>query len=274
MIEWKNLYRGALMGASDIVPGVSGGTIAVVLGIYQRLIEGINGIFTREWKKHLAFLAPLGVGVLTAVYFFSGIIKWLLNNYPHQLIFAFLGLIAGVIPFLWRQADGSRQFQGSHYLTLLLAAIFVGSMVVFRGDESITPMTEFEGMDYLMLFLSGWLASSAMILPGISGSFLLLLIGMYKTFTHSIENLVIEALIPLGLGIVLGLLIMSRIIRVLFDRFYFHMYALIKGLVIGALVVIYPGFELDKMRNIVSVICLIGGLIAAYGLGKLELTEE
>lgn len=69
MIEWKNLYRGALMGASDIVPGVSGGTIAVVLGIYQRLIEGINGIFTREWKKHLAFLAPLGVGVLTAVYF-------------------------------------------------------------------------------------------------------------------------------------------------------------------------------------------------------------
>ena len=253
MIEWKNLYRGALMGASDIVPGVSGGTIAVVLGIYQRLIEGINGIFTREWKKHLAFLAPLGVGVLTAVYFFSGIINWLLNNYPHQLIFAFLGLIAGVIPFLWRQADGSRQFQGSHYLTLLLAAIFVGSMVVFRGDESITPMTEFEGMDYLIL---------------------LLLIGMYKTFTHSIENLVIEALIPLGLGIVLGLLIMSRIIRVLFDRFYFHMYALIIGLVIGALVVIYPGFELDKMRNIVSVICLIGGLIAAYGLGKLELTEE
>lgn len=64
---------------------------------------------------------------------------------------------------------------------------------------------------------------------------------------------------------------MSRIIRVLFDRFYFHMYALIIGLVIGALVVIYPGFELDKMRNIVSVICLIGGLIAAYGLGKLEL---
>ncbi len=274
MIEWRNLYRGFLMGISDIIPGVSGGTIAVVLGIYRGLIEGINGILTKEWKKHAAFLVPLGVGVLAALYFFSGIINWLFEHYPNQLQFTFLGLIAGVIPFLWRKAEASKEFGGSHYLILILAAIFVGSMVVFQSDSSIEPMTEFAGTDYILLFLSGWLASSAMILPGISGSFLLLLVGMYTTFTYSIENLVFEALIPLGLGIVLGLLIMSRIIRALFNRFYFQTYAMIIGLVIGALVVIYPGFESDMMRNVLSIICLIAGLIAAYGLGKLELTED
>ena len=79
-MEWKNIYRGLLMGASDVIPGVSGGTIALLLGIYDRLIEAINGLFSREWKKHLNFLVPLGIGVAIAIFSLAKLIVWLQNN--------------------------------------------------------------------------------------------------------------------------------------------------------------------------------------------------
>src|SRR5699024_5672036 len=88
-MEWKNIYRGLLMGASDVIPGVSGGTIAVLLGIYDRLIAAINGFFSKEWKKHLTFLIPLGIGMATAVLLLSRVIEWLFNHYPAPTNFFF-----------------------------------------------------------------------------------------------------------------------------------------------------------------------------------------
>lgn len=92
MWEWRNIYRGMLMGASDVVPGVSGGTIAVVLGIYDRLIEAINGFFTKEWKKHLKFLLPLGIGVVTSILLLARLIEWLFEHYPGPTQFFFPGI--------------------------------------------------------------------------------------------------------------------------------------------------------------------------------------
>ncbi|MGP4071510.1 DUF368 domain-containing protein [Piscibacillus sp. B03] len=270
MVEWRNLYRGLLMGASDIVPGVSGGTIAVVLGIYERFIEAINGVFTKDWKKSLTFLIPLAIGILFAMWSLAGVINWALEHYPNQLAFLFLGLIAGVIPFLAKKSKYQETFGGTHFILLILAALFVGAMVFFDPDPTGDPITTFSTTTYIMLFLSGWLASSAMILPGVSGSFLLLLVGMYPTFSNAIHNLVIEALVPLGLGIAFGLIIMSKVLRYLFHRFYYQTYALIIGLVIGSLVVIFPGFEAEIMLNVLSIVFLIVGLLVAYGLGKIE----
>lgn len=270
MIEWKNIYRGIIMGTSDLIPGVSGGTIAMILGIYERFVASISGILTREWKKHLAFLFPLGVGILGAMYLLSGLIEWLFEHYPYQLQFLFLGLIAGMIPMLFSKSEYKTNFKISHWLLLVIAAILVASMLFFKSESVSPAITEYSFGTYVILFLSGWLASSAMILPGISGSFLLLLIGIYPTFTYAIHNLVFEALIPLGLGIGFGLLIMSHILKYLFQRFYYQTYALILGLVIGSLFVVFPGFESVTDRNILSMISLIIGLLAAYGLGKLE----
>ncbi|PKR77043.1 DUF368 domain-containing protein [Halalkalibacillus sediminis] len=269
MIEWKNLYRGAIMGTSDAIPGVSGGTIAVVLGIYPQLIDGITGIFTKDWKKHLAFLLPLFVGVLLALAAFANAMEWLLEHYPNQVQFVFLGLIVGIIPMLARESDYKKTFNKSHYAILILAVLLVASMGFFN-ESSASAIDEFSATTYILLFLSGMMASSAMVLPGISGSFLLLLVGMYPTFIESISNFVIDALIPLGLGIVVGLLVMGRIVKFFLDNYFYKTYALILGLVIGSLYVVYPGFESDTMLNVLSVVCLAGGLLAAYLLGKLE----
>ncbi|WP_188207825.1 DUF368 domain-containing protein [Alkalibacillus aidingensis] len=270
MIEWRNLYRGVLMGTSDIIPGVSGGTIAVVLGIYQRLIEGINGLFTREWKRHLAFLVPLLLGVLLALWSLSGVIEWLFDHYPNQIQFLFMGLIVGIIPMLLKKSDYRARFGVQHYVLFILAALLVGSMALFQEGVAETITSFDNGTTFVLLFLSGWLASSAMILPGISGSMLLLIVGMYPTFVYVIHNLVIAALIPLGLGIVFGLLIMSKIIKYFLERYFHQTYALIIGLVFGSLFVIYPGFNQSVLLNVVSVLLIFTGLYAAYLLGKLE----
>ncbi|GAA0452350.1 DUF368 domain-containing protein [Alkalibacillus silvisoli] len=269
MIEWRNLYRGGLMGVSDLIPGVSGGTIAVVLGIYQRLIEAINGIFTREWKRHLAFLIPLLVGVLLALFLLSNIVDWLYEHYPNQLQFAFLGLIAGILPMLLKKSDYKKTFGAQHYVLFFLAALLVGSTAIFQEGVADT-ITTFDGSTYVLLFLSGWLASSAMILPGISGSMLLLIVGMYPTFVYVLSDVVIEALIPLGLGIVFGILIMSKIIKYFLNQYFYQTYALIIGLVFGSIFVIYPGFDPSFLLNVVSVALIFVGMFVAYLLGKLE----
>src|SRR5690625_7548501 len=99
-MEWRNIYRGLIMGASDVIPGVSGGTIAVLLGIYDRLIAAINGLFSKHWKQYLSFLIPLAIGVATAIFTLARLMKWLLANYQQQTYFFYFGLMISIILYL------------------------------------------------------------------------------------------------------------------------------------------------------------------------------
>lgn len=110
-MKWKNIYRGLVMGGTDVIPGVSGGTIAVLLGIYDQLIAAINGIFSREWKKHLGFLIPLGIGIVIAIFTVARVMEWLLIHHPKPTFYFFLGLIIGVLPLLLNVADARRHLR-------------------------------------------------------------------------------------------------------------------------------------------------------------------
>src|SRR5690625_5619809 len=134
-MEWKNIYRGLLMGASDVIPGVSGGTIAVLLGIYVHLIAEIKGFFSKDLKKHLTFLLPLGIGMAAAVLLLSRVIEWLFNHYPALTNFFFLGLIIGVLPYLFQKADAKNQFETKHIILLIIGAVLVGSMLFLNATE-------------------------------------------------------------------------------------------------------------------------------------------
>ncbi|GAE93536.1 membrane protein [Gracilibacillus boraciitolerans JCM 21714] len=268
-MEWRNIYRGLLMGASDVVPGVSGGTIAVVLGIYDRLIEAINGFFSKEYKKHLMFLIPLGIGILTAIFLLAGVIEWLFEHYPKQTQFAFLGLIIGVLPFLLQKSEAKRTFKPKHIFMTFLGICLVGSMIFFQTGEP-EPVIDFTMSTYLWLFGSGFIASSAMILPGISGSFLLYVIGSYTTIISAIKNLDIMIILIVGIGIFLGILIMSKVIHYFLETFPTATYAVVIGMVIGSVFVIFPGFPTNISGTVVCVISFAGGLLFAYLLGRVE----
>jgi len=270
MMEWKNVYRGLFMGASDVIPGVSGGTIAVLLGIYDRLIAAINGILSKEWKKHVRFLIPLGIGMVTAIFLLANVIEWLFVYYPVPTQFFFLGLILGVLPFLFHVADAKQMFKWNHYLLIGIGVVVVIPMVILNPGESgiITNVTV---STYVLLFFSGMIASSAMIVPGISGSFMLLLIGVYPTVIAAISNFQLDIIAVTGAGIVIGFLVMSKIINFFLTHYYTRTFAIIIGLVIGSAFAVFPGFAgVDNTLILLSVVAFAAGLLVAYILGRIE----
>lgn len=269
-MKWSNIFRGTLMGISDLVPGVSGGTIALVLGIYHQLITAINGIFSREWKKSLSFLIPLGLGVVIALFLFSKLIDWLIEFHPQLTFFFFLGLIIGIIPFLMKSIDIKRSFKSNHYILLSVAAILV-ALTAFLHEEGIdNVMTHLTISNYVLLFFAGWLASSAMILPGISGAFVLLLLGVYPTMTNALSNFNFTIIIVCGSGVAIGILVTSRIINYMLIHFTIGMYAVIIGMVMGSAFVIFPGIPEGWLLIGFCLILYIAGYLTSTILSYVE----
>lgn len=262
------------MGVSDLIPGVSGGTIAMVLGIYRRLISGINGLMSKHWKKEIGFFLPLLIGVGLALLLVSQLMEMLLEHFPQPTFFFFIGLIIGVVPFLLRKVDYKKTFEPVHYGLLLVAGLLIASTLFLKGDGGGEVMKSLDLVDYIILFFSGWLASTAMILPGVSGSFVLLLLGSYQTVIHGLSSFQIPLLLTVGAGIIIGLSLTGKVIAHLLSKYTVSTYAVMIGLVIGSVVVLYPGFEADLGLAIASVATLLLGLGAAIVLGKIEHKEE
>lgn len=256
------------MGISDLIPGVSGGTIAVILGIYHRLLEAISGFFSKDWKKHIGFLLPLGIGMGSALLALSKIIRYLLEHHYQPTQFFFLGLVIGVLPQLFREADVKRSFTGRHWVLLLLAAAAVASMAFLQPNEGAQLITERSIPNILGLFLAGWLASMAMLLPGISGSFILLLLGVYPTAIHALAERNIPLIIIIGTGVMIGFIISSKAIRYLLGQRPHITFAIIIGLVIGSISIVFPGFSEDIGTLLISVLTFIAGLFIVLLLGK------
>jgi putative membrane protein len=268
-MEWRNLYRGLVMGAVELIPGISSGTIAVILGIYERLIAAINGLFSKEWKKHLSFLIPLGIGIVSVMFLFARLIEWLFENYPSPTQFFFLGLIVGILPYLFNQVDVRKTFKMRHYLLLIAGAAFVASLNFLNpaGNEVITDMNF---TTYALLFFSGFIGSAAMVLPGISGAFVLMVMGVYYTMIGAISNLLFDIILVTGFGIAIGIIVMSKIIYFFLNRYHSATFALVIGFVIGSTVVLFPGWEKSASLLIASAAAFAAGLFVAYILGRVE----
>src|SRR5690625_4227106 len=268
-MEWKNIYRGFIMGAVELIPGISSGTIAVVLGIYERLIAAINGLFSREWKKHLSFLIPLGIGIVSVMFLLANLIESLSENYPGPTQFFFLGLIVGILPYLFKQADVRKTFKLKHYLLLIVGAILVASLD-FLNPEGNAVITDMNFSTYILLFFSGFIGSAAMVLPGISGAFIFMVMGVYYTMLGAISNLLFDIILVTALGIVIGIVVMSKIIHFFLQKYHTVTFTLIIGFVIGATVVVFPGWAETVPLMIVSIVTFAAGLFAAYILGRVE----
>ena len=249
------ILKGFCMGAADIVPGVSGGTMAFILGIYRELIEAVKS-FDTAWvagllrldfgtvfrRPHFGFLLPLVGGIVAALLFFTRIIPVpaLLETHPEQVYGLFFGLIAGSCLVLIRNTPG---FGGRDMLMMI--AGFIPGFLVFNLTPASTPDTA------LFVFLSGALAICAMILPGISGSFILLILGKYAYIFNAIGYFRLSVLLPFVLGIIAGLAAFSRFLSWLLHRYYRGTMQFITGLLVASLWVIWPFreriYEADKL---------------------------
>lgn len=256
-----NAFKGAAIGAANTVPGVSGGTIAVVTGIYDRLVHAIGDFLSPRWRTHLLFLLPVVLGVGIGIAGFAWLIDLGLTRFPEQTFFFFIGLIAGSIPFVYGQARA----ETPRVSDLVFAAIAFGLLVVqaLYGEPPLSDaIVVIEARTIVPLLVAGVVATGTMIIPGVSGSFVLLLIGMYSTFLQAVRHGNLPVLGVLAIGAVIGLIAVSKVMSFLLDRFRRTTYWIILGLVLGSIIGIWPGVTSVATGAFDLVATVIGGGLA------------
>ena len=234
--------KGLAMGAADVVPGVSGGTIAFVSGIYIELLNSINAINVQAFRllksegigtawAHINgnFLVVLLAGILTSLFSLANLMQFLLVEHPLPLWSFFTGLVIGSVIYLLRQNPPRRRVE---------QLMFVLGVVIAYGI-SIAPAVALEGT-HLTMFLAGTIALCAMILPGISGSFILVLLGLYPVFIGAVANFRLDILIVFAAGGVIGLMLFSRLLSWLLSRYQILVISIMCGFLVGSVNVIWP----------------------------------
>ena len=241
---------GVILGVANVIPGVSGGTLAVVFNIYDRLINVITLNVKKilsEWKFILPLVAGMGLGIIL----FSKAITFLFENYPVQTNWFFIGIILGSIPMIVKRLmaaskasfSDARKIPVSAIVCGVLALAVMAIMTYANVAESGAPIqTELTPLLAVKLFIGLACATIAMIIPGISGSFLMLVVGIYSTVIAAISDFNIPLLIPAVIGGVIGLLGGAKLVRFLMAKVPAQTYGAIMGLVLGSILVIFPGF--------------------------------
>ncbi|EES93422.1 DUF368 domain-containing protein [Staphylococcus aureus] len=279
--KWINILKGFAMGTSDLVPGVSGGTIALLLGIYNQFIASISGIFSRRFWPSFTFLIPIIIGMLLAMGSLSNLFNYLLSQHHIPTMFFFGGLIIGIVPYLLKISNYKTSFTTKHYMMVIAGiAILIVITLMNNGDKHAGETLTLSTSLIIKYFIAGMCASSAMLLPGISGSFMLLVFGVYGTVMLAISEVVklnfagLPILLAVGFGVLAGFIISSKIIQYFLTHHKLMTFALIIGFVVGSLFAVFPGLPTNIVMWFVSLVVFIIGFIASLTLGRITAENE
>ncbi|HCX2062407.1 TPA: DUF368 domain-containing protein [Staphylococcus aureus] len=279
--KWINILKGFAMGTSDLVPGVSGGTIALLLGIYNQFIASISGIFSRRFWPSFTFLIPIIIGMLLAMGSLSNLFNYLLSQHHIPTMFFFGGLIIGIVPYLLKISNYKTSFTTIHYMMVIAGiAILIVITLMNNGDKHAGETLTLSTSLIIKYFIAGMCASSAMLLPGISGSFMLLVFGVYGTVMLAISEVVklnfagLPILLAVGFGVLAGFIISSKIIQYFLTHHKLMTFALIIGFVVGSLFAVFPGLPTNIVMWFVSLVVFIIGFIVSLTLGRITAENE
>lgn len=255
-----NFIKGIAISISQIIPGVSGGTIAIILGIYDKLIHAVNNI-VKDFKNQYRILLEVGLGAIVGIFLFSNIVKGLITDYPIAVGYLFIGVIIGGAPLMYKKASIGG-IQPKSWIYFVVGLISVLLMTGEFNDTSVT-IVSLTFLRFIWLFLGGVVIAVALILPGISGSFMLLVLGLYNTVITAVTDFNIAILIPIALGGIIGALISAKGIETLLNKYPEQTYMLIFGFVLGSVYGIFPGFEVG-LEALIGVVLAIAGFIGIY----------
>lgn len=274
----RNLLYGMIIGLANIIPGVSGGTMAVVLNVFDRLISSISNI-RKHFKENGLFLLGIGMGAGLAILLFSKGISFLLDNYYMVTNFFFIGVILGSIPLVYKKATFD-VFKPQHIvwgvITLILMLITVYVVPNADNQNIVTVLNVFQ---FFKLFIITAISAICMIIPGISGSFVMLLFGTYETVAVAISDLNILILLPVALGAAGGILVGSKIIDGLLKRYPQATYFSILGFMIGSIPAIVDKIAGEKAfvggtPLIIGIVVLLIGAVISFAFSSENLKEK
>lgn len=268
--------KGIVLGVAFVIPGVSGGTLAVLMGIYEELIEAASNFYKSiaDFKKYIMYLLPIGLGVVFSVAVFAKLIKFGLDKAPIITILIFLGMIIGGIPALVRNVKGTK-INLKDMTLMLVGLIIVISMLIFHKSNSNVVLTNMSITGYITLFLVGAIAAVTMVVPGISGSFTLMLIGYYEPILNLVND--ITSFKNLGpnlilififmLGVFIGIIFISKIIEWCLKHYKRETYYAIIGFVLSSIIsVIYEvsKFPFNLTHLIIGIVLMVINTVLVY----------
>ncbi len=285
MLHWiLDVLRGAVIGVSNIIPGVSGGTMAVSMGIYDRVIYAVNNLF-KQFKKNMKALLPILIGVLIGLFAFAALIGALLGTKSDEIPitrlptnFAFIGLILGGLPAIYKRVNMKSAGIPGIILFLVFLALVV-ALPLLSPPEART-VDHSVGTALLMIPL-GAIASSTMVIPGVSGSMIMMLLGYYNSVINAMNDLrggdwsSLAILLPYVIGLLVGIVFIAKLMNFLLKKHGALTFCAIFGLVIGSPVALLMQnrecFALANTGNwIASIVCLIVGFAVAWFMSTLD----
>lgn len=274
---FKVLLSGVVFGIANIIPGVSGGTMLVVFGIYDRLTEAISGI--KAIFRNIVFLLFFGAGAGIGLLGFASVISMLFRSFGVQTNMFFIGLILGSVPMIYRMGTSESKVKPLCAAPFILAFGVVILLSVLEKMNIVPAADVVTGFDVVMtvkLFLCAMLAAVAMIIPGLSGSFVMMMLGVYETIIGAIQIKALNfyVIIPVALGVIIGIIGGAKVISILIKKYKLMVYSAIMGLVVGSVYAILPdgfGFNLQTGYGFV---CLLFGVLTSLLVEKLGKAEE
>ena len=268
--------KGIVLGVAFVIPGVSGGTLAVLLGIYEELIEAASNFYKNmvNFKKYFMYLLPIGLGIIFSVAVFAKLIKFGLDKAPIITILIFLGMIIGCIPALVRNVKGTK-INLKDMTLMLVGLIIVISMLIFHKSNSNVVLTNMSITGYITLFLVGTIAAVTMVVPGISGSFTLMLIGYYEPILNLVNDITsfknlgpnLILIFTFMLGVFIGIIFISKIIEWCLKHYKRETYYAIIGFVLSSIIsVIYEvsKFPFNLTHLIIGIVLLVINTVLVY----------
>ncbi len=249
----KNILLGIIIGIGFIVPGVSGGVIATILGIYNTIIYKLNHLFD-DFKNNMLYILPIIIGILISIFSFSKLILYLINNRLEFISYVFIGLILGCVPYLIKEIK-IKEKKGISVIPFLLAFIFGILLYIIQNSNLI----ESNNITTFKLVIAGLLYSIGKIVPGISGAALLMLIGIYNYFLSIIANPILIniklmiSFIPFLLSFLISSIIILKLIEYLINNHFRITYSIIIGFVLSSILFIYPN-TISLLDIIISIL--------------------
>ncbi|MGL4337147.1 MAG: DUF368 domain-containing protein [Turicibacter sp.] len=262
-----SIIKGIILGVGIVIPGVSGGALAIVFGIYHDLIEAIGHYFS-DMKKYFKFLFPIGLGVVIGIFVFSALIQFLLDHYLSPTNFFFIGLIIGGIPSILKSAK-FKQFKVSNLLVYICTVMLIIFMSSVQKTEQDMIFTTLNIQNIFRLFIGGVLGAGTMVIPGASGAVMLILLGLYGTVLNAVVEFNVLLMIPFGVGALVGLVLISRMVEKLFAHFPLLTYSGILGLLTGSIYMLVPPGSVGSM-GFMSLSSLFLGITIAFVLDNIK----
>lgn len=279
---WISILRGMVIGVANIIPGVSGGTMMVSMGIYDQLIHAVTHLFS-DFKKSFQFLWPIAIGIVLALAILAKLFDYLLLNWPIPTNMAFCGLILGSLPPIFNQVKGRKFTISMALCALLFFGIVVGGALIgeSHGSTEVVLSTSFSGL--LMLFLVGIISAATMVIPGVSGSMILMLLGYYEPVINLVSE-TIDALLhfdfgtlwhcillamPFGIGMVLGIFGIAKLVEWVLEHYESQTYWAIIGLIVASPIAILLNTNWNNFSIVQLIIGCLACMVGAYAALKL-----